>query len=266
MAKQRQDASYIKWLARISKKMAETLTALPLVLIQPKDRENLTEYSKSKMGDHIVLSVEFFDETVARLPVSKFLVLDTGVDVNVQNGQLFNHNYFCVDYSEEENNLSLMFYTKGNELGVLTLIKSDDDIQIKCMLVTSTITEANEDQTKFMVTLYAEIGLFLKMVEEGDRYPISGKGVQHRKAHAKKPWTRKDLVTIQYLNALPAEHKPHKGGTHASPCYHQRRGSWRPLTHKRYRNHPKYGEKIYVKPYWAGDKSRTVNGVTYTVL
>ena len=41
-------------------------------------------------------------------------------------------------------------------------------------------------------------------------------------------------------------------GPKPSPQPHRRRGYWRTMSHPRFRNHPKYGEKIYVKPSFVG--------------
>jgi hypothetical protein len=82
----------------------------------------------------------------------------------------------------------------------------------------------------------------------------------------KKPWLKTDLPHILALNRMPHEKGPGNGGTHASPKGHRRRGFWKTLRHPRFRNHPQYGSRIWVRPTWVGPLRKVVAGNIYRVL
>lgn len=132
--------------------------------------------------------------------------------------------------------------------------------------------EGNDKYNYWKGHLYRQvIKLVSKLhdIQQGDFYPIvKQKKSKHGKLHQPKSWKRDDLSTIVYLNALPEEKEKSapKGGHHSSPRRHQRRGHERKLTHEKYKNHPKYGQKIWVKPAWVGKTETVCNGVTYKVL
>lgn len=92
-------------------------------------------------------------------------------------------------------------------------------------------------------------------------------GVQRRAAKTarKKPWLRDDLPTTILLDPTEAKeygHRIDRGGTHASPIPHQRRGHWRQLRSDRY----KEKKAVWVKGSWIGDTEWTYNGREYRVV
>lgn len=91
----------------------------------------------------------------------------------------------------------------------------------------------------------------------------------HAKQHHAGPYNREDLVSLVFLNRLKVSTPlPAKGGHHASPRPHARKGTWYTLRAKRYQNHPKYGKEkaCFRRPAWVGPKEEIVNGITYTIL
>jgi len=124
--------------------------------------------------------------------------------------------------------------------------------------------EGRSDYTKAAYRNMEYILSFFKYTQSNDMYMVERSNRRSaRDARSKKPWTRNDLPSIVYLNQLPSERKEHQGGTHESPRSHQRRGHWRNMVHERFKNHPKFGQKIRIKPSWVGDTKAVVNGVIY---
>jgi len=81
-----------------------------------------------------------------------------------------------------------------------------------------------------------------------------------------RPWVNASGPHILLLDRLPSTQKPHQGGTHASPKPHRRRGHWKTLNHPRYRRHPQYQKKIFVKPSFVGPKQVTYEGNIYRLV
>jgi len=82
----------------------------------------------------------------------------------------------------------------------------------------------------------------------------------------KRPWLNASGPHILLLDRLPSTQKPHQGGTHASPKPHRRRGHWKTLNHPRYRRHPQYQKKIFVKPSFVGPKQVSYEGNIYRLV
>lgn len=112
-------------------------------------------------------------------------------------------------------------------------------------------------------------------VEDNPIYPIATRSVtpvsrKKQNTYEKKPHLDSRLVTIRYMNEMPRQRgeSQKKGGTHASPRPHTRRGYRRTLTHEKYRNHPLYRVEggIYVKPAFVGNENVIVEGTEYRLL
>ncbi len=82
----------------------------------------------------------------------------------------------------------------------------------------------------------------------------------------KRPWINASGPHILLLDRLPSTQKPHQGGTHASPKPHRRRGHWKTLNHPRYRRHPQYQKKIFVKPSFVGPRQTMYEGNVYRLV
>lgn len=80
-----------------------------------------------------------------------------------------------------------------------------------------------------------------------------------------RPWAGATGPQVLLLDRMPATQS--KGtGTHASPKPHRRRGHWKTLSHPRFRHHPKYQQKIYVKPSFVGPRQATYEGNIYRLV
>lgn len=81
-----------------------------------------------------------------------------------------------------------------------------------------------------------------------------------RKTAKTKPWLREDLPTVILIDPSKAReygHRVDRGGTHASPIPHQRRGHWRRLDDDR---------RVWVRPSWVGDPEWRYQGSRYRVV
>ena len=80
-----------------------------------------------------------------------------------------------------------------------------------------------------------------------------------------RPWAAATGPRVLLLDKMPATQTPGTG-THASPKPHRRRGHWKTLSHPRFRHHPKFGEKIYVKPSFVGPRQASYEGNIYRLV
>lgn len=80
-----------------------------------------------------------------------------------------------------------------------------------------------------------------------------------------RPWAGATGPQVLLLDRMPATQKQ-ETGTHASPKPHRRRGHWKTLSHPRFRHHPKYQQKIYVKPSFVGPRQTTYEGNIYRLV
>ena len=83
--------------------------------------------------------------------------------------------------------------------------------------------------------------------------------------HKNRPWLTASGPHILFLDRMPTTQKEGTG-THASPKPHRRRGHWKTLNHPRFRHHPQYQQKIYVKPSFVGPRQTTYEGNIYRLV
>ena len=272
MAK-REDSGYIKTLSRANK---EVLTWAKVPLIVQEKGNNIAEAARNKaaqaldivqnggkLSDYMLPDCEIF-------PVNEFVFMDKTINVNDPKSRgVVPHNYFHVLYDPLDSaSITLTYATVNKGIYRIEVVAGADDLEIyeNDTKLTHDTSERSTAIRLFLVSLIIGLISFFIEIEKSGLYAVETKGKQHRKVHEKKPWQRSDLVTIQYLNAMPKPASEPKGGTHASPRYHQRRATKRKLTNKRYKNHPKYGGYIHVKSAWVGKKEAEVDGITYKVL
>jgi hypothetical protein len=80
-----------------------------------------------------------------------------------------------------------------------------------------------------------------------------------------RPWVGATGPRILLLDRMPTT-QSESTATHASPKPHRRRGHWKTLSHPRFRHHPQYGKKIYVKPSFVGPRQATYQGNIYRLV
>jgi hypothetical protein len=133
-----------------------------------------------------------------------------------------------------------------------------------------------EDETNEYWRICAEsIGVFIQTVQamhiwlkESDKHPVEVVPVKQPKKTALNkdaPWRRATGPRILFLDRMPTT-QVESTGTHASPKPHRRRGHWRELSHPRYRHHPQYKQKIWVKPSFIGPEQAVYEGNLYRLI
>ena len=80
-----------------------------------------------------------------------------------------------------------------------------------------------------------------------------------------RPWIAATGPRVLLLDRMPTT-QSQGTGTHASPKPHRRRGHWKTLSHPRFRHHPQYGKKIYVKPSFVGPRQVSYEGNIYRLV
>lgn len=95
--------------------------------------------------------------------------------------------------------------------------------------------------------------------------PTKAKVQKKSALHKNRPWTTASGPHILFLDRMPTTQKEGTG-THASPKPHRRRGHWKTLSHPRFRHHPQYQQKIYVKPSFVGPRQTTYEGNIYRLV
>ena len=117
-----------------------------------------------------------------------------------------------------------------------------------------------------------EVGSMHRYLKYGNRHAVevllNPKKLAKSKsnlANRDRPWNTASGPHVLLLDRMPATQKEGTG-THASPKPHRRRGYWRTLSHPRYRHHPQYQQKIYVKPSFVGPRQTTYEGNIYRLV
>jgi hypothetical protein len=113
------------------------------------------------------------------------------------------------------------------------------------------------------------IGLLTLHMKYGDKHPVEVAPVNPPKANPvmqrDRPWTGPSGPRVLLLDRMPTT-QTQGTGTHASPKPHRRRGHWKTLSHPRFRHHPQYQQKIYVKPSFVGPRQVTYEGNIYRLV
>lgn len=132
-----------------------------------------------------------------------------------------------------------------------------------------------EEEANYFAISGESIGVFIQTVQamhvwlkESDRHPVEVMPVKQPKLsplNKNKPWRRATGPRILFLDRMPTT-QAESTGTHASPKPHQRRGHWRELSHPRYRHHPQYKQKIWVKPSFIGPEQAEYEGNLYRLI
>ena len=122
------------------------------------------------------------------------------------------------------------------------------------------------------VAAYVKTGMVWHYAKYGDKHlvevvPTKPKAPKKSSLYKNRPWLTANGPHILFLDRMPTTQK--KGivtGTHASPKPHRRRGHWKTLNHPRFRHHPQYQQKIYVKPSFVGPRQTTYEGNIYRLV
>jgi hypothetical protein len=96
---------------------------------------------------------------------------------------------------------------------------------------------------------------------------LTNDGKPMRARHTTKPWTREDLRNVILIDPSEAKkygHRIDRGGTHASPIPHTRRGHYATLRSDRFGVNK--GKRIWRKPAWVGDTEWIFEGRQYKVI
>jgi hypothetical protein len=101
-----------------------------------------------------------------------------------------------------------------------------------------------------------------------ERHPVSVTPTSRLKPSPldkKRPWRRATGPSILLLDKMPSQAtESTSAGSSKRP--HRRRGHWRTLSHPKYRHHPQYQQKIWVKPAFIGPLEEVHEGNMYRLI
>lgn len=199
-----------------------------------------------------------------------------------------------------ENTLSNLFNYPTNAPVSMIFRRYFDDVQLSILRKPALCAKFIDDPTgekeryfleianspemqKWTIEVWGMLMRFFKYIETSTLYPVKIEGTKKKtfkrgmRTSSKKKnknvlYKRNDLPVIHYLNSLPTKSSPPKQKNqksgHASPKPHQRRKTYRTLTHPRFKNHPKYmvENAIPVKGSFVGPREAVISGNEYMVL
>ena len=120
-----------------------------------------------------------------------------------------------------------------------------------------------------VVNLYSFLICFMNYLKYGDKHAVEVLPAKKKKPHPTlvrdRPWLGSSGPRVLLLDRMPTT-QSQGTGTHASPKPHRRRGHWKTLSHPRFRHHPQYGKKIYVKPSFVGPRQVSYEGNIYRLI
>jgi len=281
----REDAGYIKIISKVLPIVLDWAFVPLFVLDKDTHIAKQAEVERARIEVTDKAFSELMDDACLYKPSQDFLFMDKTIVLNEHI--TLKYNYFYVSFREENGMpkfVNILYPTQRDKLMWFGIMREENgQYSSRLMQAQGTRNEkwnASEVENgkfdykgdkeeriqRFMTAILVKMATTLRALGHSDLYPIERKGIQHRKIHAKKPWTRSDLPTIIFLNKLPTEYIEPQGGHHNSPHPHTRRGAWRRLDNERFKNHPKYRDKIWIKPTWVGEKETTIQNITYKVL
>lgn len=128
-----------------------------------------------------------------------------------------------------------------------------------------------EEMRLTAVTVVRSISCLNNYLKYGDKHmvevvPTIPKKKRNTELTKNRPWLNATGPHVLLLDRMPTTQKEHQGGTHASPKPHRRRGHWKTLQHSKYRHHPQYQKKIYIKPTFVGPREVTYDGHIYRLV
>ena len=129
----------------------------------------------------------------------------------------------------------------------------------------SGLTDQTSHWYLFICRLMGHIKYGDKHVVEVTPTPDKLAKAKRNPANRKRPWNKASGPHVLLLDRMPTG-KTESTGTHASPKPHRRRGHWKTLSHPRFRHHPQYQKKIYVKPSFVGERQVTYEGNVYRLV
>ena len=117
-------------------------------------------------------------------------------------------------------------------------------------------------------TLLHDVFLYSKY---GERHAVEKTSAKPKpkvktQLNSKRPWTTATGPHILFLDKLPTNQPNAETGTGTPKKPHRRRGHWRILQDPRYRHHPQYGKRIYVKPSFIGPQQTEYEGNIYKLI
>lgn len=241
----RPDWKIIRWLcdARVPKEKSQYIAKLPLV-----DATNFDIYKFSKSG----LDLEQQQFLISHIPFLGALYAFKGA-----NGAV------CDVYVEDIGNDEI-------EVGVMCAGAAAGLVQLN--LINNTCHRvADASQLVESEVIYWALLFVLAAVHLSGAYvvEVSPKETtaKQRKTAEKKPWLAAPKRHLILMDKPTAKANGHAGGSHASPCRHQRRGHWNTLRHEKFRrNEDGSHRRVWVKPAWVGEREWEHQGNIYRVV
>ena len=130
------------------------------------------------------------------------------------------------------------------------------------------IDKGLKEHAAMATQLLLDVFLYSKYGEKHGVYKTSAKPKTKVKTqlNSKRPWTTATGPHILFLDKLPTNQPNAEAGTGTPKKPHRRRGHWRILQDPRYRHHPQYGKRIYVKPSFIGPQQAEYEGHIYKLI
>ena len=132
----------------------------------------------------------------------------------------------------------------------------------------SPIDKGLKEHAAMAKQLLLDVFLYSKYGEKHAVYktPAKPKPKVRTQLNSKRPWTTATGPHILFLDKLPIKSSEGSTGTGTPKKPHKRRGHWRILQDPRYRHHPQYGKRIYVKPSFIGPEQTEYEGNIYKLI
>ena len=138
-------------------------------------------------------------------------------------------------------------------------------------LIKGAADELGEELSQVAITVTRAISCLNNYLKYGEKhmvevFPAKPKKQRNSPLTKNRPWLNATGPHVLLLDRMPTTQTEHQGGTHASPKPHRRRGHWKTLQHPKYRHHPQYQKKIYIKPTFVGPKEVKYEGNIYRLV
>jgi len=253
------------------------------------DKNSITEIADNKTfiskPNQAAIDMIFF--VLNEFPEKHFLLLDKKHYTKSKDKTEFDNEYWDIKIQKSSiliNKIEPYLFNSNSSIAVelnsqgvtnIRILKNGVPIEFKSISTTqdAIIQKDITALSSRVTTLIMRLAATLTVCEQENKYLFYVKGVSKTLPPKIKnnPGTiLEDLVSIVFLNRIPNFKTKNisKGGTHASPRPHKRKGYFYTLSNIRYSHHPLYKQlkAMYKKPVYVGDKEKVVNGITYTLI
>jgi len=231
----------------------------------------MTFSSRGVDSRHEITVIHGLDE--CRRQCERDIMIEKGVDTLVYvwtwdfatngNGEMYVASIFIVNDDGTFHGGPASACTRGYDSP-----DTDVDLTLESVLRNPGYRHLQQTLRESVAGLLTSVQMMHNWLKVCERHPVSVTPTSRPKPSPldkKRPWRRATGPSILLLDKMPSQ-ATESTGAGSSKRPHRRRGHWRTLSHPKYRHHPQYQQKIWVKPAFIGPLEEVHQGNLYRLV